>query len=190
MEQRLTRLIGCNWFQSLVFFSLACSLLLHTMYTHIDIFLRTGNMTAALILCLFSCIASGRPSSLQSRLKHSSTSLGVLLCDVEMNLTRSLLNPIVYDKSVRPARDHRDVTNVSFDLSLAQLIDVDEKNQIITTNQWITMVGEILVRSLFHWICPLELVRSQTSLGTIRMGQRQFASYQIWQSLVTWYCSL
>lgn len=55
-------------------------------------------------------------------------------------LTRSLLNPVVYDKSIRPALHHRDVTNVLFDLSLAQLIDVDEKNQIITTNQWITMV--------------------------------------------------
>ncbi|CAF1098898.1 unnamed protein product [Adineta ricciae] len=64
---------------------------------------------------------------------------GILMCDVEMNLTRVLLNPIVYDKSVRPARVHTDVTNISFDLSLAQLIDVDEKNQIITTNQWLTM---------------------------------------------------
>ncbi|CAF1025375.1 unnamed protein product [Rotaria sp. Silwood1] len=61
------------------------------------------------------------------------------LCDVEMNLTRILLDPIVYDKTVRPARVHTDVTNISFDLSLAQLIDVDEKNQIITTNQWLTM---------------------------------------------------
>ncbi|CAF3237092.1 unnamed protein product [Rotaria socialis] len=59
---------------------------------------------------------------------------------MEMNLTRRLLNPIVYDKSIRPALHHQDVTNISFDLSLAQLIDVDEKNQIITTNQWITMV--------------------------------------------------
>jgi hypothetical protein len=57
-----------------------------------------------------------------------------------MNLIRKLLDPVVYDKSVRPALFHRDVTNVSFDLSLAQLIDVDEKNQIIKTNQWITMV--------------------------------------------------
>ena len=64
-----------------------------------------------------------------------------LMCDVEMNLTRMLLNPVVYDKSIRPAVHHRNATNVSFDLSLAQLIDVDEKNQIITTNQWITMVG-------------------------------------------------
>ncbi|CAF3530377.1 unnamed protein product [Rotaria sp. Silwood1] len=63
-----------------------------------------------------------------------------IICDIEMNLTRTLLNADVYDKSIRPALNHRDVTNVSFDLSLAQLIDVDEKNQIITTNQWITMI--------------------------------------------------
>jgi hypothetical protein len=62
--------------------------------------------------------------------------------DVELELIRTLLNATVYDKSVRPAIHHRDVTNVSFDLSLAQLIDVDEKNQIITTNQWLTMVRE------------------------------------------------
>ena len=63
------------------------------------------------------------------------------MCDVEMNLTRVLLNPNTYDKSVRPARRYTDVVNISFDLSLAQLIDVDEKNQIITTNQWLTMVN-------------------------------------------------
>jgi hypothetical protein len=57
-----------------------------------------------------------------------------------MNLSRTLLNPATYDKSVRPALHHQDVTNILFDSSLAQLIDVDEKNQIITTNQWISMV--------------------------------------------------
>ena len=64
-------------------------------------------------------------------------------CDMELKLIRTLLNSTIYDKSIRPALDHRDVTNVSFDLSLAQLIDVDEKNQIITTNQWLTMVSKI-----------------------------------------------
>jgi hypothetical protein len=63
-----------------------------------------------------------------------------MMCDVEMNLTHTLLNSSIYDKSIRPALNHHDVTNVSFDLSLAQLIDVDEKNQVVTTNQWITMV--------------------------------------------------
>ena len=66
-----------------------------------------------------------------------------------MNLTRFLLNPNTYDKSVRPALNHRDVTNVSFDLSLAQLIDVDEKNQIITTNNWITMVEKCFVKIVY-----------------------------------------
>jgi len=85
------------------------------------------------------------------------------MCDFEMNLTRVLLNPIVYDKSVRPARVHTDVMNISFDLSLAQLIDVDEKNQIITTNQWLTMVliyiytlNILLIFYLFY--CLIELV--------------------------------
>jgi hypothetical protein len=73
-----------------------------------------------------------------------------MMCDVEMNLTRVLLNPIAYDKSIRPARVHTDVTNISFDLSLAQLIDVDEKNQIITTNQWLTMVFNNLFKIVFY----------------------------------------
>jgi hypothetical protein len=68
------------------------------------------------------------------------------MCDVEMNLTRFLINSTTYDKTVRPALHHRDVTNVSFDLSLAQLIDVDEKNQIIKTNQWITMVKKSFIQ--------------------------------------------
>lgn len=63
------------------------------------------------------------------------------VADIEMNLTRALLHSTIYDRTVRPAEHHRDATNVFFDLSLAQLIDVDEKNQIITTNQWLTMVN-------------------------------------------------
>jgi hypothetical protein len=77
-----------------------------------------------------------------------------------MNLTRFLLNPITYDKSVRPALNHRDVTNVSFDLSLAQLIDVDEKNQIITTNNWITMVEKCLLRSFIFFLNRFGLIQN------------------------------
>lgn len=104
----------------------------------------------------------------------------VLMCDVEMNLSRLLLNPVVYDRSVRPARDHRDVTVISFDLSLAQLIDVDEKNQVITTNQWITMVNA-LRRRRRHCssvaVFRLELARSEVGLGSVGVGQYQSASY-------------
>ena len=82
-----------------------------------------------------------RQSSFDFKFKRSfSFFLIAIRANIEMNLTRALFHPSAYDKSIRPAQDHRETTNVSFDLSLAQLIDVDEKNQIITTNQWLAMV--------------------------------------------------
>ncbi|XP_076069704.1 neuronal acetylcholine receptor subunit alpha-10-like [Oratosquilla oratoria] len=45
-----------------------------------------------------------------------------------------------YDSSVRPARNSSEALNVIFGLSLHSIIDVDEKNQILTTNCWLTQV--------------------------------------------------
>ncbi|XP_068446475.1 neuronal acetylcholine receptor subunit alpha-2-like [Clinocottus analis] len=42
-----------------------------------------------------------------------------------------------YSKWTRPARNITDVVIVKFGLSIAQLIDVDEKNQMMTTNVWL-----------------------------------------------------
>uniref|UniRef100_A0A672Z2F7 Cholinergic receptor nicotinic alpha 2 subunit n=1 Tax=Sphaeramia orbicularis TaxID=375764 RepID=A0A672Z2F7_9TELE len=42
-----------------------------------------------------------------------------------------------YSKWSRPARNITDVVIVKFGLSIAQLIDVDEKNQMMTTNVWL-----------------------------------------------------
>ncbi|XP_028998654.1 neuronal acetylcholine receptor subunit alpha-2-like isoform X2 [Betta splendens] len=42
-----------------------------------------------------------------------------------------------YSKWTRPARNVTDVVIVKFGLSMAQLIDVDEKNQMMTTNVWL-----------------------------------------------------
>ncbi|XP_076579831.1 neuronal acetylcholine receptor subunit alpha-2-like [Chaetodon auriga] len=42
-----------------------------------------------------------------------------------------------YSKWTRPARNTTDVVIVKFGLSIAQLIDVDEKNQMMTTNVWL-----------------------------------------------------
>jgi nicotinic acetylcholine receptor, invertebrate len=44
-----------------------------------------------------------------------------------------------YNIYARPSLTHKQSTNVTMGLSLSQLIDVDEKNQIITTNCWLTM---------------------------------------------------
>ncbi|XP_041835220.1 neuronal acetylcholine receptor subunit alpha-2-like [Melanotaenia boesemani] len=42
-----------------------------------------------------------------------------------------------YSKWSRPAQNTTDVVVVKFGLSIAQLIDVDEKNQMMTTNVWL-----------------------------------------------------
>ena len=120
-----------------------------------------------MISLIFCCLLTGRREFACST--RSSLFLGVQMCDVEMNLTRVLLNPNIYDKSVRPARRYTDVVNISFDLSLAQLIDVDEKNQIITTNQWLTMVSKERTSYLIIFIIKIELAGSKTYLGTIGM---------------------
>ncbi|XP_062270910.1 neuronal acetylcholine receptor subunit alpha-2-like [Scomber scombrus] len=53
----------------------------------------------------------------------------------EDELFRSLFGG--YSKWSRPARNVTDVVIVKFGLSIAQLIDVDEKNQMMTTNVWL-----------------------------------------------------
>uniref|UniRef100_A0A3Q3CCU2 Cholinergic receptor nicotinic alpha 2 subunit n=1 Tax=Haplochromis burtoni TaxID=8153 RepID=A0A3Q3CCU2_HAPBU len=53
----------------------------------------------------------------------------------EDELFRSLFRG--YSKWTRPAKNVTDVVIVKFGLSIAQLIDVDEKNQMMTTNVWL-----------------------------------------------------
>ncbi|KAM9821148.1 LOW QUALITY PROTEIN: neuronal acetylcholine receptor subunit alpha-2-like [Neosynchiropus ocellatus] len=45
-----------------------------------------------------------------------------------------------YNKWGRPARNNSEAVIVKFGLSIAQLIDVDEKNQMMTTNVWLKQV--------------------------------------------------
>ncbi|XP_064613958.1 neuronal acetylcholine receptor subunit alpha-10-like [Liolophura sinensis] len=55
--------------------------------------------------------------------------------EFEYRLVRDLM--VKYDKRIRPSRNASDALNVTFGLALAQIIDVDEKNQILTTNCWL-----------------------------------------------------
>uniref|UniRef100_A0A7E4VUT2 Neur_chan_LBD domain-containing protein n=1 Tax=Panagrellus redivivus TaxID=6233 RepID=A0A7E4VUT2_PANRE len=52
-----------------------------------------------------------------------------------VRLYRNLLKD--YEKDVRPSLRHDIPINVTFEFSLTQIIDVDERNQIITTNAWV-----------------------------------------------------
>ncbi|XP_053975599.1 neuronal acetylcholine receptor subunit alpha-10-like isoform X5 [Hylaeus volcanicus] len=54
----------------------------------------------------------------------------------EYRLTKHLLDG--YDAGVRPAKNSSQPLAVVFGLSLHHIIDVDEKNQILTTNCWVT----------------------------------------------------
>ncbi|KAK3788274.1 hypothetical protein RRG08_027008 [Elysia crispata] len=56
--------------------------------------------------------------------------------DNEYRLVRDLMKG--YNKQVKPAVINNQALNVSFGVALAQIIDLDEKNQIITTNCWNT----------------------------------------------------
>ncbi|XP_035224260.1 neuronal acetylcholine receptor subunit alpha-10-like [Stegodyphus dumicola] len=58
-------------------------------------------------------------------------------CDEqEYRLTRYLMSN--YDPAVRPAFNASQPLRVAFDMALYQIIDVDEKNQILVTNGWLT----------------------------------------------------
>ncbi|PBC34894.1 Neuronal acetylcholine receptor subunit alpha-7 [Apis cerana cerana] len=56
----------------------------------------------------------------------------------EYRLTKYLLDG--YDAGVRPAENSSQPLAVVFGLSLHHIIDVDEKNQILTTNCWVTQI--------------------------------------------------
>ncbi|XP_069175739.1 neuronal acetylcholine receptor subunit alpha-10 [Procambarus clarkii] len=58
--------------------------------------------------------------------------------EAEYRLTRYLMSN--YDKSVRPSFKASMALNITFGLALTQIIDVDERNQILTTNCWLNQM--------------------------------------------------
>ncbi|XP_032362747.1 neuronal acetylcholine receptor subunit alpha-2-like [Etheostoma spectabile] len=81
--------------------------------------------TSALYYCCWICI-------------HSALAEDWTRVHTEDELFRRLFQG--YSKWTRPARNIADVVIVKFGLSIAQLIDVDEKNQMMTTNVWLKQV--------------------------------------------------
>ncbi|XP_071502940.1 neuronal acetylcholine receptor subunit alpha-3-like isoform X2 [Diadema antillarum] len=65
---------------------------------------------------------------------------GCLSSEAEARLFRHLFNK--YNRLIRPVRNNSDVLNVNFSLTMSQLIDVDEKNQIMTTNVWLKQLWQ------------------------------------------------
>lgn len=56
----------------------------------------------------------------------------------EFRLLRHLMSN--YDRAVRPSRNASEALDITFGLALTQIIDVDERNQILTTNCWMNQM--------------------------------------------------
>uniref|UniRef100_A0A8D2L0V1 Neuronal acetylcholine receptor subunit beta-2 n=1 Tax=Varanus komodoensis TaxID=61221 RepID=A0A8D2L0V1_VARKO len=70
---------------------------------------------------------------------HPAGSLGT---DTEERLVEHLLDPSRYNKLIRPATNGSELVTVQLMVSLAQLISVHEREQIMTTNVWLTQEWE------------------------------------------------
>nr|AWX65634.1 nicotinic acetylcholine receptor alpha 6 subunit [Laodelphax striatellus] len=57
----------------------------------------------------------------------------------EKRLLNHLLNMDTYNTLERPVANESEALEVKFGLTLQQIIDVDEKNQILTTNAWLNL---------------------------------------------------
>ena len=66
--------------------------------------------------------------------------------DAELRLIRKLFDN--YTAFARPVKNDSDAINVTFGLSLSQIIDVDERNQLLTISAWIR---QIWVNPLLTW---------------------------------------
>ncbi|KAG5263496.1 hypothetical protein AALO_G00265470 [Alosa alosa] len=64
----------------------------------------------------------------------------VLSAEIEERLVGQLLSPERYNKLIRPAVNTSQVVTISIQVSLAQLISVNEREQIMTTNCWLTQI--------------------------------------------------
>ncbi|XP_066576684.1 neuronal acetylcholine receptor subunit beta-3a [Amia ocellicauda] len=77
-----------------------------------------------LLLCAALCAAAG-----------SAFGDFVSLAEMEDALLKNLFRG--YQKWVRPVQHSNDTITVKFGLKISQLVDVDEKNQLMTTNVWL-----------------------------------------------------
>ncbi|NXR40558.1 ACHB4 protein, partial [Zosterops hypoxanthus] len=62
---------------------------------------------------------------------------GSMAADAEEKLMNHLLSPDRYNKLIRPAVNSSQLVSIELQVSLAQLISVNEREQIMTTNVWL-----------------------------------------------------
>ncbi|KAJ8247789.1 hypothetical protein GJAV_G00250370 [Gymnothorax javanicus] len=98
------------------------------------------NGSSGIIFCWFSVtvvVYVGFCSTLclEAAVVHGAPGEFVSLAEMEDALLRNLFRG--YQKWVRPVLHANDTITVRFGLKISQLVDVDEKNQLMTTNVWL-----------------------------------------------------
>uniref|UniRef100_A0A672J5I0 Cholinergic receptor, nicotinic, beta 2 n=1 Tax=Salarias fasciatus TaxID=181472 RepID=A0A672J5I0_SALFA len=88
----------------------------------------------------FSACASSSPPAcgVVTALPSHTLDHSGLGADTEERLVEHLLNPAHYNKLIRPATNGSELVTVQLMVSLAQLISVHEREQVMTTNVWLT----------------------------------------------------
>lgn len=80
------------------------------------------------------------------------------LANAEEKLMDDLLNKTRYNNLIRPATSSSQLISIRLELSLSQLISVNEREQIMTTSIWLKQVIEdwkfvaMVVDRLFLWV--------------------------------------
>uniref|UniRef100_A0A4W5QD59 Cholinergic receptor, nicotinic, beta 5b n=1 Tax=Hucho hucho TaxID=62062 RepID=A0A4W5QD59_9TELE len=97
-----------------------------------------------IILAKEKCSLTGRNKLFVSYLFFLSLPLSVCVAalgaEIEERLVTHLLSPERYNKLIRPAVNKSQQVTIHIQVSLAQLINVNEREQIMTTNCWLTQV--------------------------------------------------
>ncbi|KAK6761481.1 hypothetical protein RB195_022520 [Necator americanus] len=71
----------------------------------------------------------------------------------EERLYRSLFFADHYEKDVRPTTHHSKPTNVTFGFLLNQIVEMDERNQVLTTRSWLNInwIDQRLIWNHSEW---------------------------------------
>ncbi|KAI1724357.1 neurotransmitter-gated ion-channel ligand binding domain-containing protein [Ditylenchus destructor] len=104
--------------------------------TSYPIALRNTSMTDT-VTKFAKLITNGYDNSIIDQNLKMALQLKNMASRTEEYLYRKLLNPEYYEKHVRPTRHHSLATNITFGVLLNQIVEMDERNQVLTTRCWI-----------------------------------------------------
>ncbi|XP_077982686.1 neuronal acetylcholine receptor subunit alpha-3-like isoform X2 [Glandiceps talaboti] len=117
---------------------------------------------------------------------------GVVSVSDEKKLHDQLFYQSGYDKFTRPVRNYTDTIEVEFTLSLSQILDVDEKNQILRTSCWLEQIwydyqlewnpvdySDITVVVIpYDWVWRPDIVLDNSANGEYQIPPPQYITVQ------------